>query len=176
VPVSPQAESGTSSANELAARRFWDAMRAGDAAGLRGLLAPGVVLNSPITDRFQFRGRERVVELYEVVHAPLRDLEHCGLMSHSESVAQVSRARVGRQAMTVTQLIEFDDAGLIGELTISVRPLTGLLAFMAAIVPGAAARRSPALGVVLGVIARSLVPLFELADRAAVALLRDAWS
>ena len=78
--------------------------------------------------------------------------------------------------MTLTQPIGFDDAGRIAELTISVRPLVGLVAFTAAIVPAAARRRSPATALVLGILARPLVPFFDLGDRAAVALLRDAWS
>ncbi len=174
--LTPHSTPSAPAANELAARRLFETMRDGDLAALGGLLAPDVVLSSPITDRFRFRGRDRVIELYEVVHAPLREFEHVRLVGRDVAWAQVTRARVGRHTIWISQLIEFDDAGLIRELTVFVRPLPGLVAFAAAIVPGAARRRSRLSALLLGTMVRPLVPMVGQGDRVAVAVLRDAWS
>ena len=174
--MSTAAASSEQLSNELAAGRLLDALRDNDSGLLASLLAPDVVLRSPLTDRFQFHGRDRVVELYGVVHAPLRGLERTHLVGSGRQWAQFSVATVLGRQITTCQLIEFNDDGLIERLMILCRPLPGLIAFFAAIAPGVMRRRSRVLALLAGAMTRPLVPAFDANDRIATALLRDAWS
>jgi hypothetical protein len=94
------ADRAAAPANRASAARFMKAMRERDYDAIADVLAPDVVINSPITDSFDFHGREDAVALLKIVCAAMEDLEHHELLgaddvwfsaSEFASAAAVSR-------------------------------------------------------------------------------------
>jgi hypothetical protein len=106
---------------------FRAAVEARDLDGLRDALHPNVVFHSPVVHR-PYEGRDKVLELLghaiEVFEAfrytdELEGVAGCGL---------VFKARVGDRDVEGMDLLRVDRSGLVTELTVMVRPLSGLTA------------------------------------------------
>ena len=115
--------------------RFAMAFAASDAATIGALLAHDAVLHSPITDRFQFEGREAVLHVLRAAMAVLDDRTYDTPLMTSGHVALRLSARVRSRPLEAVTTLDVAPDGLIREIKVFVRPLPGLAAFAAGIVP-----------------------------------------
>ena len=127
------------------ARRVTEAMKSRDFELMRAQLADDVVLNSPITAAFEFRGADEIVELLRTVRDAYETLEYTDVFGSGDVWAQVFRVRVRGQEMEATDVMRLDENGKVREFTVFFRPLAGLAALAAALAPGVAPTRSRAL-------------------------------
>lgn len=110
--------------------RFRAVVEAGDLEALPGLLADDVVLHSPVTFR-PFEGRDVVVHVLRTVVEVFEDFRYVDELAGEETTALVFEARVGdRRVLGIDYLRENAD-GLIDDITVLVRPLSGLQALAA---------------------------------------------
>jgi hypothetical protein len=114
-------------------RAFREAVEAGDMDAVEALLAEDVVFTSPITFKPHpgkavtaaiLRGVARVLEDFRY------DRELVGPDGHDHAL--VFTARVGERELSGCDFIHLNDQGLIDELTVMVRPLSGAQALAAA--------------------------------------------
>jgi len=125
------------------------AVEAGDVDALVACLAPDVVLSSPITDRFVFRGHAQLRDVMEDVFAVVHDRRNHADVGDDRTRLLQASGRVGRTRIEEALLITLDDAGLIVRIDLFVRPLPGLTALAAALGPRVAARHGRARGVLV---------------------------
>lgn len=115
--------------------RFAMAFAGSDAAAIEPLLADTVVLHSPITDRFDFEGCDAVLHVLRAAMAVLDDRAYdTPLLTNGEVALRLS-ARVGNRRLEAVTTVEVAPDGLIRRIKVFIRPLPGLAAFAAAIVP-----------------------------------------
>jgi hypothetical protein len=124
----------------LAAMRA--AGEAGDAAAFAGCAAPDVVLRSPITTSFTFRGREQLQALMGDVFAVLDDLRYDGDEGTATSRTIHGRATLRGMEVHEVALITLDGQGLVTEFELFIRPMPALVNLAAALGPRVARRRS----------------------------------
>jgi hypothetical protein len=139
VSVEPVSET----ASDETIRRLRAAVEAGDVDGVVATTAPGVVVRSPITDAFVFRGQAELRELMEDVLATVLDIRYYEEIGDARTRALFYHARVGTQAVDEATLVRLDDQGRITEFTIWYRPLRGLTRVTAGLAPRLARRQSP---------------------------------
>jgi hypothetical protein len=163
------------STNRAAAQRMMRAMRERDYEDMAEVLASDVVINSPITDSLQFRGRDDVLAVLRIVREAMQDLEHHDLLGSGDTWTHRFRVLVGGRLIEGMDLLRFDESGAIREVTVFVRPLPGLAAFTAAIAPEVGRRRGTLTAVVLRLLTGPLVALTRLGDRLVAWLIRGAW-
>lgn len=153
-----------------AARRFCAAMEAGDAFGAVEALSPDAVLHSPITLGIDFRGRDQLRELFEDVLAVVSEPRYTEEVGDGDVRVIVGEGRVGSQRLHETILVRLDDAGLIRELTLYIRPLPGLASLAAALGPRVAGRHGRARGLAAAAMMRPLAAAIRAGERTAVRL------
>ncbi len=114
---------------------FRQAVEAGDVGAMIDAFAQDAVLNSPVSFR-PFRGRKAVGALLYVLMEVFEDFRYTDeYQSADGGRALLFGARVGDRELQGVDLLSFDADGLIRELTVLVRPLSGLQALMAAVGP-----------------------------------------
>src|SRR5690349_15650684 len=113
-----------------------------DLDALLATMRPDVVLRSPITDAFAFRGHDQMRALMEDVHAAVSDTVYDLDVGDDRMRVLRLSARVGRQPIEETLVVELDDDGLIATMELFVRPMPGVTALAAALGPRVARRRS----------------------------------
>jgi hypothetical protein len=106
---------------------FRAAVEARDLAALRDALHPEVRFNSPAVFR-PYEGRERVMELLGHVMEVLEDFRYVETLQGVASCGLVFKARTGDRDVHGWDLLHLDDAGLVTELTVMIRPLSALVA------------------------------------------------
>jgi hypothetical protein len=169
----PQQADGAS--NRAATVRFMEAMRERDYATVADLLAPDVVVRSPITDSFQFHGRADALAVLTIVSEAMEELEHHDLVGDDTVWTQRFRARVRGRVLEGMDLLRFDEQGRVRELTVFVRPLPSLAAFAAAVAPGVGRRRGPLTVIALRLLIEPLAAITRQGDRLVGWLLRGTW-
>jgi SnoaL-like domain len=121
--------------------RFRAAVERRDPEALRELFAEEVLFYSPAKFR-PFEGRTAVLAVFDVLlrrvfeefryvgelHGPVEDT--------AEAHVLIFRARVGGKDVHGMDLVQLDDAGLISQFTVMVRPLSGLTALSDAVAAG----------------------------------------
>jgi hypothetical protein len=107
--------------------RFRTAALAGDLDALRALLADDVVLRSPVVHK-PYEGVEAVLFLLGHVAATFEDLRYVDELTGADSAALIFAARVGDRELQGMDHLRLDADGRIAELTVMVRPLSGLMA------------------------------------------------
>jgi hypothetical protein len=143
----------------------------GDATAATACLAENIEVISPLTAKFRFRGRDQVHDMLAAAFTVISDIKF-----HTETGDESTRAlfyygRSGSQQLEEAQLLRFDDAGLITELTLFGRPLPGLTSVMAGIGPKLLRRQGkPGLAVLIGVATRPVSLLTRLGERSLVPL------
>jgi hypothetical protein len=148
-----------------AARRMAAAVDAGDAEALAPLLAPGVVLASPITGAFRYEGAEDVRTLMARVIASLSDYEFLGSFGDEGAAALHFRARVkGGQELEGLDLIRTDGDGLISEIRVFARPMPAVVALMGDLAPRLARERGRWRGIVVRLMTAPLALLTRSGD------------
>jgi len=127
-------------------------------------LADDAVLHSPLTDRFTFNGKEDIRRLFETAYEKFEGLNYHTVIGDR---VLVGGATIKGQRFEETLLLTLDDHGKIAEITLFIRPLTGLTAVMAALGPTLARKngRSRFTAGVLKVMVAPLVAATRSGDR-----------
>ena len=131
-------DAATRTADPAATRReLRAAMERRDLAAVVALFAPDIVLRSPIIGRPSFEGREAVANLIAAVVATFDDYEYTLEGEGEGDGVQVLafRARVRGREIDAVDLFRMDDAGLVTEIVVHIRPMAGLAAVAAALGP-----------------------------------------
>jgi SnoaL-like protein len=116
-------------------RRLRAAVERGDHAAAVSLFADDIVLNSPIIGSARFEGREAVGNLMGAVIETFDDLHYTAEGEAGELQVLAFRARVRGRDIETVDLIRVNDAGLITEFTVLIRPMAGLAAVAVALGP-----------------------------------------
>jgi hypothetical protein len=116
------------------AERFRTAVEAGHIDGMVELLAPTVVFNSPVTFK-PYRGDETVAVVLRGVFEVFEDFRYIDELEGEELHGLVFAARVGDRDVTGIDLIRATADGRIAELTVMVRPMSGIIALAEAMGP-----------------------------------------
>ncbi|MBP2474210.1 hypothetical protein JOF53_003082 [Crossiella equi] len=148
------------------------ALESGDIPAALSLLTDDVVLRSPLTTRVRFEGKHEAEILLRVVLRELSDIRFQSDHGDDHTRYLVHTARAGGTPFEETTRVDLTPDGLIRGLTLSIRPLTGLTAVMAALAgPMAAALGKPRwMAVALTLGSRPLAAMTRLGDRHLVPL------
>lgn len=114
---------------------FRRAVEAGDLGGMIDVFREDAVLHSPVS--FQpFRGRKAIGGLLFVLMEVFEDFRYTDELNAEDGTkALVFRAGVGGRELQGVDLLRFDEEGRVRELTVLVRPMSGLEALMEAVGP-----------------------------------------
>jgi hypothetical protein len=91
-------------------------------------LAAEVTFRSPVVYR-PYEGREAVATVLRAVTRVFEQFEYVQRLEAPDgAVALIFKARVGEREIDGLDLLRFDDDGQVSELTVMVRPLSGITA------------------------------------------------
>jgi SnoaL-like domain len=110
---------------------FQSAVEARDFDGVVDALSPDVVFRSPVVYK-PYDGRELVSVVLGAAARVFEDFEYVRRIESDDGVALIFKARVGDRDLDGLDLLRFDDNGLISELMVMVRPMSGMHALAAA--------------------------------------------
>jgi hypothetical protein len=110
---------------------FERAVEAKDLEALNDLLAPGVAFRSPVVYR-AYEGRELVSKVLGAASRVFEDFEYVRRFESEDEVALIFKARVGDREVDGLDLVRFDDDGMVSDLKVMVRPMSGVHALAAA--------------------------------------------
>jgi hypothetical protein len=116
---------------------FAVAVEAHDPDAIRACFAPDATLHSPATNR-PFDGRPIVAELVIAARSVLADLHYTDQLGHDDTIALLFRATIEGRHAEGLDLLRLDQAGLVSSLTVMLRPLQAVSAFVEAMGPLAA--------------------------------------
>lgn len=118
---------------------FRRAVEARNLDGLMATFADDAVIHSPIT--FQpFEGRSAIRQLLAIILEVFEDFRYTDELEAKDGTrALVFRARVAGRDVEGLDLIRYGASGLIRDLTVMVRPRSGLEALLAQVGPRLAA-------------------------------------
>ena len=107
---------------------FRAAVESRDLARMEAALSPDVVFRSPVVFK-PYEGREAVMHLLSTVVQVFEDFEYTDELEGSgDTHALIFRARVGDREVEGLDHITVDADGLVTQLVVMVRPLSGLTA------------------------------------------------
>ena len=106
---------------------FRAAVEAKDLEAMRAALHPEVVFRSPAVFT-PYEGADKVMELLGHVVEVLGDFEYTDELDGSGTHALVFRARVGDKDVEGLDHLTLDSDGLVTQLVVMIRPLSGLIA------------------------------------------------
>ena len=112
-------------ANDRGAERFRAGVEAGDVETALGALAENVVLHSPVTFK-PFEGRAAVAHVLRTVFEVFEDFRYTDQLEDRDAAALIFNARVGDRKLDGLDLLRFDGDGKVRELSVMVRPMSGL--------------------------------------------------
>jgi hypothetical protein len=110
---------------------FKAAVESGDADSFEQVLAPEAVFRSPAVFK-PYEGREAVMVVLRAVGRVFEDFRYEDRFEGADGEVLLFAARVGDRELNGIDLLRFDDAGRVRELTVMVRPLSGLGALVEA--------------------------------------------
>lgn len=113
----------------MSVHRFGAALASGDVDGAIACLAPAVVFRSPIVFR-PYEGRDAVAPIIHGVAHVLEGFRYVREIGDAggRHDALVFRARVAGREIEGCDFLDSNDEGLIEELVVMVRPISGALA------------------------------------------------
>ena len=106
---------------------FRAAVESRDLARLEAALAPDVVFRSPAVFK-PYEGREAVMHLLGTVIQVFEDFEYTDELEGDGTHALIFRARIGDREVEGLDHLTLDSDGLVTQLVVMVRPLSGLTA------------------------------------------------
>ena len=106
---------------------FRAAVEAKDVDAAVALFADDATLDSPVAFK-PFAGIEQVSVVLRAVSETFEDFHYTDEFESGPTHALVFRARVGDKSVEGLDLIREDDSGRITNLTVMVRPMSGLIA------------------------------------------------
>jgi SnoaL-like domain len=105
---------------------FRKGVEAGDSEAVLATIADDIVFNNPVTFR-PFHGRETVAMVVPKLLEVWQDLRYIAELDDEDGlVGLVFDARVGTRDVRGIDLLRFSEDRLISEVTVMVRPLSGL--------------------------------------------------
>lgn len=143
--------------------RIRQAMEQRDLDAVVATFAPDVVLHSPIVAGHPFEGREAVTRLIAAVMDRFAGYEYTVEAGDGDVQVLAFRASVRGIDIEAVDLFKIDDAGLVTEITVHIRPLPGLAAVAAELGPPLA--RGPVQRVLLVGFALPLLYVLRTANR-----------
>lgn len=115
---------------------FRRAVEAGSLEDLSSLFREDAVLHSPIT--FQpFEGRPAIHRLLRILFEVFQDFHYTDELDAADGMTKilVFRAEMKNRDVEGIDLIRFDDAGMVRDLTVMVRPRSSMEALLAEVAP-----------------------------------------
>lgn len=138
-------------------------------------LAPDVVLRSPVLRSpvlgAPFTGRAAAREVYGVLFEAFGAVDVTSELRDSKSHAFYWRGELAGHRIEGSDLLRYDAEGMISEVVVMIRPLTGIGVFVSAVGPALAARRSPLRGLLVSLLVWPLKALLAVADIVSTRLL-----
>lgn len=120
-------------------RTFRTAVESGDLDALTSLFAAEAVLHSPVSFK-PFVGRQAIRQLLSILFEVFEDFHYTDELTAADGTAAlIFRTRVGNRDVQGLDLVRFDAAGQVVDLTVMVRPRSASDALLAAIAPRLAA-------------------------------------
>ena len=111
-------------------RHFRRGVESRDVRVMMEAFADGAVLHSPITFT-PFEGKEAIARLLGILMQVFQDFRYTDeLTAEDGTKALIFRTRVGDRDVEGLDLIRFDDAGLIRDFTVMVRPRSAVEALL----------------------------------------------
>jgi len=118
---------------------FRKAIEAGDLEHLMSAFADDAVLHSPITFE-PFEGRHAIRTLLGIVMEVFQDFRYTDeLVGADGTIALIFRTRVCDREVEGIDVVRFDETGRIRDLTVMVRPRSGVEALLGEVAPRLAA-------------------------------------
>jgi hypothetical protein len=111
----------------LLADSFRHAAEEGDHDAMMASLAPDVVFRSPIVFK-PYEGRDAVAPILAAVFTVFEDFRYIDQLEGTDSATLIFQARVGDRELDGLDYLQFGQDGLVGELTVMVRPLSAAMA------------------------------------------------
>jgi hypothetical protein len=111
-----------------AAGKFRVAAERRDIGAAADLFAADIVFHSPATFH-PFVGRETVTRLLAIVADTFEDFRYTDELEADGAHALIFRAAIGGREIEGIDLLRLDEHGLIADLTVMLRPISGLLPF-----------------------------------------------
>jgi hypothetical protein len=115
----------------MGAESFKQAVLSGDADALETVLAEDVVFRSPAVFK-PYEGREATTVVLRAVSQVFENFRYDDHFKGQDGEALLFSARVGNRELNGIDLLRFDDEGKVSELTVLIRPLSGLNALVEA--------------------------------------------
>lgn len=115
------------SVGDMSHAAFRAAIESGDIDSVEQVLAPDVVFRSPVVFK-PYEGREATMVVLRAVAEVFEDFRYVAEMAGEGGHALVFEARVGDRQLQGIDWLRFDLDGLVSELTVLIRPMSGLLA------------------------------------------------
>ena len=106
---------------------FREVVESEDLDALEAILAEDVVLHSPVTFK-PFEGRPVVVHVLRTVFEVFQDFRYVAELEGDGLTTLVFKTRVGDREVDGIDLLRTRDDGLIDDITVFIRPLSGLSA------------------------------------------------
>lgn len=106
---------------------FREVVESKDLAALEAILAEDVVLHSPVTFK-PFEGRPVVAHVLRTVFEVFGDFRYVAELDRDDLTTLVFKARVGEREVDGIDLLRTREDGLIDDITVFIRPLSGLSA------------------------------------------------
>ena len=104
---------------------FRAAAEAKDFAAGEHLFAPDVTFRSPVVYK-PYEGREALKLLLGAVVQVFEDFRYVEQVETGNTAVLQFEARVGERSLQGVDILKFDDEGAITELTVMVRPMSGV--------------------------------------------------
>jgi len=134
-----------------------------DHAAFASHLAPDVVFHSPLIET-QFEGADAVADVMRTVLEGFEEIQPGAHAASDEGHFFAFHGRVGGREVDVVDLIRFDEAGRVADMTVHIRPMAGLAAVAAAIGPPLARKRSRLGALILSILSAPLPLMLSLMD------------
>lgn len=106
---------------------FRAAVEAHDMDQVEAVLHPDVVFRSPAVHK-PYEGRQATMVLLRTVFEVFEDFRYVGQIVEGEEEMLRFSARIGDRTVDGIDVLRYDDAGRVIELTVFVRPYSGLTA------------------------------------------------
>ena len=148
--------------------------RALDAGRMRDLMAPAIVLASPLTDAFDFTGPDDVAAVFAAAFEVLDDVDVARVTGAGADWAVHATNTVNGRRLEEIQWLHLGDDGLVDRITMFMRPLASTVELLAAIGPALARRglMSPGPAKAASALARMPAMQLHLAEKQVMPRLR----
>lgn len=111
---------------------FRSAVESADLSSLVGALAEDVEFRSPAVHR-PYHGKEAAGQILGAVLQSFEDFRYTGELRDGDREVLMFTARVGDREIQGADFVRYAPDGLVAELTVMIRPLSGLTAVVEAV-------------------------------------------